>query len=143
MALFRIRYKGLSDVRAITKKDAKALGVNLSADLVWDHVGAVRGGQIAEVKRPDYPNAAKGIFVDGLSDDLLDLLRSEGTFTVTEIKDGESGPEDGDEIITGERIDDTGSVVRDTTSGQVAVDPKAAVDSGTVKGQQKAGRTTA
>jgi hypothetical protein len=116
MALVRIRYKGLSDVRAITVKDAEKHGVTLSQDLVWDHVGGVAGGQVVEgIKRPDYPNAARGIVVDGISDELLKVLKDEGTFTVSEVKDDKT---DGEEIIVGQPLDDTGSAVVDTTTGQ-------------------------
>lgn len=115
MALVRIRYKGLSDVRAISVKDAEKHGVKLSEDLVWDHQGENAGGPIAGIKRPKFPNASRGIVVDGLSDELLKILRDEGTFTVSEIKDDNT---DGDDIITGEALDDTGSRVVDATSGQ-------------------------
>jgi len=118
MALVRIRYKGLSDVRAITVKDAEAYGVKLSQDLVWDHVGSRAAGDIPGVKRPANANARRGIVVDGLSDELLSVLRAEGTFTISEITDDGS---DGDDIITGEPLDDTGSAVVDTTTGQRSV----------------------
>lgn len=133
MALVRIRYKGLSDVRAITVKDAEAHGVKLSQDLVWDHVGSHVGGEIAEVKRPTHPNSSRGIVVDGLSDALLTVLRKEGTFTVTAIEDDNA---DGEDIITGEPLDDTGSAVVDATTGQRSEKPD--VPSGT-----KAGGSTA
>lgn len=122
MALMKIRYKGLSDVRVISVKDAEKHGIKLSQDLVWDHVGGVAGGQVIDgVKRPDWPNAAQGILVDGLSDDLLTVLRQEGTFTISEVKDGGT---EGEPIVTGAALDDTGNVVRDTTTGQTSVKPK-------------------
>lgn len=115
MALVRIKYKGLSDVRAITVKDAEKHGVTLSGDLVWDHVGGIAGGQIVEgIKRPDHANASRGIVVDGLSDELLKILRDEGTFTVSEVKDDLS---DGEDIITGKPLDDTTGAVVDSTTG--------------------------
>lgn len=116
MGLVRIRYKGLSDVRVISKEDAAKHGVSLSKDLVWDHVGGVAGGQVVTgVTRPDFPNASRGIVVDGLSDELLKVLRAEGTFTVSEINDDKT---DGEDIITGEALDDTGDAVVDATTGQ-------------------------
>ncbi len=118
MALVRVRYKGLSDVRAITVKDAEKHGVKLSQDLVWDHVGARVGGQVVPgIKRPELPNASKGIVIDGLSDELLEVLRKEATFTVSEIKDDNT---DGDDIIKGEPLDDSGNTVVDATKGQKA-----------------------
>jgi hypothetical protein len=103
MALVRIRYKGLSDVRIISKKDAERHNVSISDDLVWDH----RDG-----------SAKRGIVVDGLSDELLDVLKNEGTFTVTEV-DKDTKVEK-DDIIKGAPLDDTGSTVKDSTTGQVS-----------------------
>jgi hypothetical protein len=117
MALVRIRYKGLSDVRSISVKDAEKHGVKLSDDLVWDNVGEANGGKISGVKRPKHANAARGIVVDGLSDELLQVLKDEGTFTITEVKDDNT---DGDDIVTGSALDDTGATVKDATSGQVS-----------------------
>jgi hypothetical protein len=109
MALMRIRYKGLSDVRAISVKDAEAHGVKLSHDLVWDNVGRSRGGWLSR------PNTDTGVVVEGLSDELLKVLKDEGTFTITEVdKDGL----DGQTVIEGQPLDDTGSTVVDKTSGQ-------------------------
>lgn len=140
MALMRIKYKGLSDVRAITKKDAERHGVKLSEDLVWDHVGGHAGGQVVPgIKRPDFPNASRGIVVDGLSEELLDVLKKEGTFTVTEIKDDGT---DGDNVITGEPLDDTGSTVVDTTTGQTTSAGEANADADPVPTGSEAGGTT-
>lgn len=118
MALYRIKYKGLSDVRSISVEDAKQYGVTLSQDLVWDKYGSDRDGQIVGINRPKLPTPTTGIVVDGLSDDLLKVLRAESTFTVTEVKDDLG---DGEEIIKGQPLDDTGSVVRDATTGQESV----------------------
>jgi hypothetical protein len=136
MALVRIKYKGLSDVRVINKKDAASVGVTLSQDLVWDRIGARAGGNIPGVKRPDFPNAARGIVVDGLSDDLLAALKSEGTFTITEINDDNT---DGDDIITGEALDDTGSAVVDATTGQKSVKGESNADADPVPSGTAAG----
>lgn len=119
MALVRVRYKGLSDVRAITVEDLKAHGIEMSKDLIWDSQGAAVGGQtVPGVERPKFPNAARGIVIDSPSDVLLALLEREGTFTVTEITDDKA---DGEEIITGAPLDDTGSAVVDSTTGQKSV----------------------
>lgn len=144
MALVRVRYKGLSDVRIISVKDAEKHGVKLSADLVWDHQGRFAGGDIPGIKRPDFPNASRGVVIDGLSDDLLKVLRDEGTFTVSEVKDDNT---DGDDIITGEPLDDTGNAVRDTTTGQESVKGASNADadpvpSGTEAGGSAAGTST-
>jgi hypothetical protein len=110
MALVRIRYKGLSDVRIITVKDAERHGVKLDKDLVWDSVGQAYGGQLR------FPNTATGVVVDGLSDELEKVLRAEGTFTITEVNKGDLS--DGQEIVSGQALDDTGNVVKDATTGQ-------------------------
>lgn len=116
MALVRIRYKGLSDVRVISVKDAEKHGVTMSKDLIWDNVGALAGGEVAGVKRPQFSNAARGIVVDGMSDELLAVLKAEGTFTVTEVKDDKT---DGEDVIVGEPLDDTQNAVTvtDATTG--------------------------
>jgi hypothetical protein len=112
MALMRIRYKGLSDVRVISVDDAKKHGVELSHDLIWDNVGQARGGWLS------HPNRDSGVVVEGLSDELLKVLRDEGTFTVSEIKDGNT---EGQTIIEGKPLDDTGSTVVDSTTGQKSI----------------------
>lgn len=103
MALVKIRYKGLSDVRIISADDLKARGIKVDKDLVWDH----RDG-----------SADRGLMVDGLSDELLHALESEGTFTITEV-DKETKVEKGD-IIVGSPVDDTGTTVTDATTGQTS-----------------------
>jgi hypothetical protein len=101
MALVKIRYKGLSDVRIISSDDLKARGINVDKDLVWSHQDG---------------SASRGIMVDGLSEELLNALRTEGTFTITEVdKDTKVEKED---IIVGKPLDDTGSTVTDSTTGQ-------------------------
>jgi hypothetical protein len=122
MALIRVKYKGLSDVREMSQKDLEGAGVSLSAGLRWDHT-----------------NRHSGVLVENPSDRLLEIFKDEGTFTVS--KDAEQG--EGEEIIEGKPLDDTGGVVTDATSGRQStpdgdreVDPKeaakAAVSSGPV-----------
>lgn len=96
MALYKVRYKGLSDVREISGGDLKKRGIGISKDLVWD---ASNGWSLN---------------VEGLSKDLEDLLRTEGTFTISEVKEG--GTED--VKVTAVKSDDTGATVTDATTGQ-------------------------
>lgn len=139
MALVRVRYKGLSDVRVISVKDAESVGVKLSQDLVWDQQGEAAGAVIPGVKRPKFPNAAKGIVIDVQSDDLMKMLKDEATFTVSEVKDDGN---DGEEIITGEVLDDTGSTVVASATGQRSSAGEPNADADPVPSGTKAGGTT-
>lgn len=116
MALVRVRYKGLSDVRAISVKDAEEAGVKLSEDLVWDNQGGAYGAPISGIKRPKQPNNHKGILIE-MSDELEQLLRREGTFTITEV-DKDTMQDKDENIVTGSAVDDTGDTVIDATTGQ-------------------------
>lgn len=98
MALTRVRYKGLSDVREMSQDDLFGAGVSLSAGLKWD-----RG------------NRSNGILIEEPSERLLDIFREEGTFTVTEVGDDNV---EGQEIITGKPLDDTTGTIVDETSGR-------------------------
>lgn len=64
MALVKIQYVGMSDVRIMSKEDLAAAGVGVDRDLHFD----VRNGWTQVVDSP--------------SDDLLLILRREGTFTL-------------------------------------------------------------
>lgn len=117
MALIRVRYKGLSDIREMSQKDLAAAGVSLDSGLRFDHT-----------------NKADGILIEDPSDRLLEIFRDEGTFTVSH-KDVEAG-EGETVILQGEPLDDTGGTIIDTTKGRAStpdgdkeVDPKAAVSS--------------
>lgn len=103
MAKARVRYKGFSDVREITSKQLEALGVAVSKDLVWDS------------------SNGKAINID-LNDELEAILRNEGTFTISEIKDDGSL---GEEFVTATVADDTvtASKVVDGNTGQESVNP--------------------
>lgn len=100
MALSKVRYKGLSDVRVMSQKDLAAAGVGVDRDLRWD------------------PSNRRTIFVEDLSDDLLKIFREEGTFTVSEV-DAETG-KTVQEFVKGAPLDDTGSVVKDGNTGQTS-----------------------
>lgn len=103
MALVRVRYKGLSDVRIIPANDpgVRARGIKLDGQLKWDRTN----------------NFA--IFIDGMSEDLEELLRNEGTFTLEEV-DAETG-KTVKTVVTATRSDDTGATVVDGTTGQKSV----------------------
>jgi hypothetical protein len=110
MALFKVRYKGLSDIREISKKHlADVHSVGVDGDLRWARPGDGNYG------------VHNVVFIENPSDGLLEVFKNEGTFTVTEVKDGEQGPSEGQEIITGSVLDDTGSTVRDLTTGAESV----------------------
>jgi hypothetical protein len=98
MAKARVRYKGFSDERRIDAKDLKPLGIVVSDDLVF--------------------NRANGFAMNiQLNDELESVLRKEGTFTISEIKDDGT---QGDEIVKASVADDTAvaATAVDTTTGQ-------------------------
>lgn len=102
MALYKIRYKGLSDVRQMSQKDLKDAGVlGIGGDLEWS------------------AKNQKTVYVENMSKSLESILRTEGTFTISEVD------ERGDDItvvMDGEALDDTtrSNVVTDQTTGQSA-----------------------
>ena len=98
MAKARVRYKGFSDVREFTRKQLEERGIVVDRDLVFH-----RGNGFA-------------VNID-LNDELEALLRKEGTFTISEIKDDGS---EGAEVVTATLKDDSvkaGTTV-DSTTGQ-------------------------
>jgi hypothetical protein len=102
MALMRVRYQGLSDVREMSKKDLASAGVHLDSGLQWKRNGSVI------IKDP--------------SEDLLDLLKNEGTFKVEEVD--EKGQSLGSEpIIEHTKVDDTADTVVDGNTGQKSTKP--------------------
>jgi hypothetical protein len=103
MSLHRVVYKGLSDIREMSVKDLKEAGVHVGADLKWDKT---RHGH-----RP-------AVYLQDVSDRMLEILRQEGTFTVTEIDEETMQEQGGDPIMVGEALDDTGAIVVDGTTGQ-------------------------
>jgi len=120
----KVVYKGLSDIREMTKKQLAEVGIGMEGDLVWDKT---KSGH-----RPV-------VFIEDISDELLHIFKNEGTFTVTEVND--RGAEVGDEpVIQGAVLDDTGRVVRDGTTGQESVKPEGSGTSTT--GSTGRGRST-
>lgn len=107
MALFKVRYKGLSDIREISKKHlADDRGVGVDGDLRWARPGDGNYG------------VHNVVYIDSPSDELLEILKAEGTFTVSEVKEGDE-PGENEPIITGQELDDTArsNVVKDITTG--------------------------
>lgn len=103
MSLHRVVYKGLSDIREMSKKDLKAAGVEVGATLRWD--------KTTHGRRP-------AVILQDISDRMLEIFQEEGTFTVTEIDEETMQEQGGEPIIVGNAIDDTGAVVVDGTTGQ-------------------------
>lgn len=106
MALTKIRYKGLSDERIMSKKDLGDAGFPMSDGLRWDRKNLWTQ------------------FVDSPSDEFLDMLKRDGNFTVS---DAEAGEGEGKAILMADpaKADDTGRTVinKDETGGK---DPAAA-----------------
>lgn len=98
MSLVKVRYKGLSDVRVMSKADLAAAGVGVSGQLKWDRTN--RWVQ----------------YVENPSDALLEVLAAEGTFTVEEV-DAET-KKTVKHFVQGQELDDTGATVVDGTTGQ-------------------------
>jgi hypothetical protein len=110
-----VYYKGLSDVRLISKKDLEPHGLTLDKDLRWD------------ARTP-------AINIDA-PDELIKILKGEGTFTVSEIKDDGTI---GDDLVTATISDDTvtSAKVVDADTGQESENPnggEAAADKGKSK----------
>ena len=75
MAKIKVRYKGIADVREISKKDLEAAGVEgIENDLVWNR---------------------KNLFALELdaSDKLEEVLRNEGHFSISKVDDSGSDSE--------------------------------------------------
>jgi len=98
MALMKVRYKGLSDVRVFSQSDLKKHNVDVSRDVVF--------------------SAENGwaVHFDGLSKGLEKILRDAGTFTISEVKDGAESVK-----VEAVKSDDIADTVTDTTSGQTSV----------------------
>ena len=116
MSVHKVVYKGLSDIREMSKKDLKAAGVDMPADLRWDKTQ--RGSRPA-------------VFIENISDRMLEIFKEEGTFTVSEVDAANLSELEGQEpLVEGRALDDTGSIVRDGTTGQTTSkgDPDANAD---------------
>ena len=113
MAKVRVYYKGLSDVRIISRDDLKRHNIDVSEDLVWDRLGEADGGVLKA------PRLA--INIDA-PEELIKVLRGEQTFTISEIKDDGSI---GDDIVVGKALDESmvAAVVVDGNTGQSDKNP--------------------
>jgi len=126
MAVHKVTYKGLSDIRIMTKKElADQQGIGMEGDLVWD-----------KTKHGPVPF----IFIEDASDELLSLFRSEGTFTVQEVD--ESGAPQGTPVVKGAPLDDTGSTVVDKTKGTTSTRSSGRTGAGSSTGTGTSGGTT-
>lgn len=98
MAKMRVRYKGFSDRREMTAKQLGKVGIKVDKDLVFDR----------------YNNFAMNI---DLNDELQAILKKEGTFSITEIKDDGTH---GEEVVKVTTVDDTANAatVVDGNTGQ-------------------------
>ena len=106
---FKIRYKGLSDIREMSADDLKAAGVE----------DAVGDGLL--FRRENYWTQT----VETLSDRLRDILETEGSYSIEEVNDsGESVQV----LAEGAVTDDTGNTVVDETTGQVSVKDESNAD---------------
>jgi hypothetical protein len=105
MAKVRVKYKGFSDVREITQKQLEAIGIGVSADLVFDH-------------------SNNHTMVIDINDELTNVLRKEGTFTISEIKDDKTI---GDDVVTATIFDDTAvaATLVDGNTGAKTTNPNA------------------
>lgn len=99
MGIVKVEYVGMSGTRILPREDLRMHGVFVDRDMVW----ALENGYTA--------------YLDTLTPAMEKLLRAEGTFTITEISE-ETGKEL--EIVKGQVLDDTGGVVKDSTTGQVS-----------------------
>lgn len=97
MALTKIRYKGLSDERTMTKKELGDAGHAVDNGLHFH-----RGNAWTQ-------------YMESPSDDMLAMLKSDGNFTVT---DADAGDADGATIVAHDptKADDTGKAVVDKSS---------------------------
>lgn len=100
MALTRVKYLGMSDIRIMSKKDLADAGVSVDGQLRWDR----SNGYSVVVQDP--------------SDRLIEVLKEESAFTIEEL-DEESG-KNVQTIVKGSRMDDTAATVVDGTTGQAS-----------------------
>lgn len=103
MAKARVRYKGLSDVREISAKDLKPHGIDIDKDLVFSR------------------DNRWTINID-LNEGLTEVLRKEGTFTISEFKDDDTV---GDDIVAATVFDDSevAATALNESSGQKSTNP--------------------
>lgn len=112
MALMKVRYTGLSDVRVVNANDPglKARGISIDKQLRWDR------------------NNLWSVHVDGMSEQMEAWLKEEGTFTIEEV-DAETG-KTVKTVVKGGTLDDTGATVVDGSTGQVSTAPSGSTGRG-------------
>ncbi len=96
MALVEVRYKGLSDVRIISKKDWEKEGVAVSGDTIWQ------------------PSNRWTQNIDA-NERMLEVLRAEAHFSVRAVNDDNSL---GDEVVVASDPEREPDVVVDGNTGQ-------------------------
>lgn len=103
MAKVRVKYKGFSDVREMTQKQLEQVGIKVDKDLVFSREN-------------------NHTMVININDELTEVLRNEGTFTISKIEDDKTI---GDEIVTATIADDTAHAasVVDGDTGQKYENP--------------------
>lgn len=104
-----VRYKGLSGTRIINPSDLAPFNIGISQPLIWE-------------RRNHWKQAIRGI-----SDELLQILKDEGTFIVEEVNDDNEIGNILVEVVPA-KLDDTGTTVVDATTGQVSVSPDSEAD---------------
>lgn len=97
MATVTVRYRGLSGRRILPAKDLKKHGVDVPKDLVFE---AKNGWSMK---------------VGDMSPELEEILKAEGTFQISESKGATA-----DVKVEATKSDDTGSTVKDETTGQTS-----------------------
>lgn len=98
----RVRYKGIADHRIITAKDVEPHGIVLDRDLSWNRGNLFR------------------LDIEA-NDKLEEILRHDGAFTVTKLKD--DGTEEVEVQATA--TDDEGDTIVDAESGATTKSRKA------------------
>lgn len=124
MSLIKVRYKGLSDVREITKKQWASVGVVVDSDTVWDR------------------SNGWAVVVDS-NERLEEVLREQGNFQISALDDA------GGEKIVARALDpnaEEGDVVVDGDTGQAEVNKRkkdAEAQAGLARGAVSEASTTA
>jgi len=95
MAVTKVRYKGIADERRISKKDLAARDITVENDLVWNRQNLF------------------ALNID-LTPELEALLRAEGHFTISEVKDDNT---EGAVVATADNPDTEGDTIVDGDTG--------------------------
>lgn len=107
MATMKVKYVGLSDIREITVNQLAAVGVTVDRDMVWTR---------RTILDPI-------VYLESPSDELLEVLKAEGTFVVEEV-DAATKRSVGDELVKSEpsKADDTdkGKLIDGNTGADVS-----------------------